>query len=164
MSRAALPPEEVDLLKRVLCEMPEVNRWSLGPRHPSLPLTQELARRGFLTLRPDKFDGADVSVTTTGARALIEAGFIKARDLAGGADRLMRLLISYRAGYEAGRSDPSLGDLSWGAVRDTPHNRAALSVLKRRGLIEERPPATVQEIEHLAGCRFVRATDVGMRS
>ncbi|QBQ49075.1 hypothetical protein [Brevundimonas naejangsanensis] len=163
MSRVALPQDEADLLKRVLCEMPEVNLWNPGPRHPWLPLAQELARRGFVALTPDRFGGAEVTVTATGARALIEAGVIKARELAGGADRLLRVLINYRAGYEAGRTDPSLGDLSWGAIRDSPHNRAALSVLKRRGLIEERSK-TAQEIEHLAGCRFVRATDAGMRA
>lgn len=164
MSRVALPPEEADLLKRVLCEMLEVNRWDAGPRHPWLPLARDLARRGFMALAPDRSGGAEVSVTAAGARALIEAGVIKARDLAGGADRLMRMLSGYRAGYEAGRTDPSLGDLSWGAVRDTPHNRAALNVLKRRGLIEERAAATAQEIEHLSGCRIVRATDAGMRA
>jgi hypothetical protein len=164
LTRAPLPPAEADLLKAVLCESLEPNRWSAGAAHPNLTLARDLARRGFMAMKPDRFGGADVSVTAAGARALIEAGVIRAADLANGANRVLTTLAGYRRVFEAGFCDPSLGDLSWGAVRDTPHNRAALNVLVKRGHVEERAAATAQEMAHLAGCRCVRATDAGMRA
>lgn len=163
MTRPALPPLEADLMKWVLCDALERNRWSAASTHPELPLARDLAARGFMTMAAEA-RGFVIAVTNAGARALIAAGVIRARDLAEGADRMLSQLRFSRSTYERGLSDPSLGDLSWDAFADTPHNRAAANALLKRGHVEQRPAATDQERRWLASHLFLRATDEGMRA
>lgn len=124
---------------------------------------EALAAAGLVEARPDRAGAAvEIHVLNAGARALIQAGRIRERDLARQAGQVLAYAARGRRDAEVGRVEARLGDPSRAWVMDRPHGRASVQTLARRGLVEVLAPESPAELTWGQGRLIVRATDAGL--
>lgn len=142
----ALDEAEVHFLRLVLDGgFTGPNRARIGRRSVFADQAADLAAMGYLSA-VDEGDGVrSYSVTTPGARALVQVGAATVAELAKDADRILDRLTGYRRVIDAGLCDATLCD-GWDAFRtNNPYHRVAAAVLVRRGQVEERGPSTADD-------------------